>query len=114
MQPLERPERVRRYVANEEARNARTGGVAPLTYWTKAKPGPPMGPARATRELGLPGSPSHVVEARIPAGTQVSRGRVLGGSGIEVLSKDRVPSSAVRVKRLASPAAPPAKPRAPN
>lgn len=116
MLPLDRPERVRRYVGADEARGARAGGVAPLSYWTPAKPGPPMGPSRATRELGLQRAPSHVIEGRIPAGTEVSRGRVLGGRGPEVLSKDRVSASTIRVKKLgcSAPNAPPAKPPAPH
>lgn len=91
---------IRRYVMAGEARAARQSGVAPLTYVTPAKPGPPMGAPRAKAELGLRREPTAVIEGRLPKGSEISRGPVLGGSGIEMMSKSRLSRSSIRVRPL--------------
>jgi hypothetical protein len=96
---LKAPRTVHRYTTWERALRELQKGLPVGTHTTaRARPGRPPSPEAAQRRYGLPRKPEVRETIRLPEGTPVRRGKVLGGRrGVgEINTARRVPPEAIR------------------
>jgi hypothetical protein len=101
---LEEPRTVHRYTTAAQARRELRQGLRPGTHTTSnARRGRPPAADTARRRYGLPRQPQVRETIRLPAGTPVRAGKVIGGKpgvGELVLRRPLGPKAILRVIRL--------------